>query len=148
MRSILRPAPRLGIDGGLRRLFRDAMPDGDWQPIETGGTVQGVPDSNYCFSGGVEGWVEFKLTHGWAVKIRPMQIGWLERRSLRGGRCCVAVRRHAWSERDGRAVADELYLVPGSRVGDVARDGLRGLECYAGGPGEWPWDLVKSFLLK
>jgi hypothetical protein len=124
------------------------MPDGDWTPVETGGTIQGVPDSNYCFNNGIEGWVEFKLTHGWAVKIREMQIGWLTRRSLKGGRCSIAVRRHSWSASDGAVVADELYLIRGSEANSLAQEGLRGRICHSGGPSNWPWRQVKEFLLE
>src|SRR4051812_50147005 len=65
------------------------MPQPHFQRIETGGIARGVPDFNGCY-GGVDVWIENKWTLGWVVKMRPAQVGWIERRSRAGGRCFVA----------------------------------------------------------
>lgn len=120
------------VDGGLRQLFRAKLP-GHWQSIETGLTGRGTPDANYCIDG-VEGWVEFKMTKGWAVKMRPEQIGWIFKRTLNGGRVWIAVRRKD----------DELWLVPGSMVRTLASEGLKGLlvDTWSGGPRLWDWSSI------
>jgi hypothetical protein len=122
------------------------MPEGDWVSVETGGTMGGVPDSNYCFPGGFEGWVEGKLTHTWKVNLRPSQIGWLSRRSRRGGRCFVFVRRVNRGD-------DELWAIWGSDVEEFSRSGaslekfspIAGL--WKGGPSRWNWAEIKALLL-
>lgn len=126
-------------DGGLRSLFRKYLPDGDWASIETGGTIPGVPDSNFCFPGGLEGWVENKQIWGWTVILRPAQVGWIMRRSRRGGRVFLAVRRKE----------DELHIVRGSDVEELARRNFslkkfktRG--SWLGGPSAWNWDEVRA----
>lgn len=130
-------------DGDLRPLLREHLRDGDWNSIETGFTAGGVPDSNYCFPGGKEGWVEGKLTHGWKVKVRPAQVGWMDRRSRKGGRCFFAIRRVVAAKN-----VDELYIVPGSASLDFARAGfsLRDIKEYwvfCGGPSGWDWDHIR-----
>lgn len=131
-------------DGELRKILRAYLPDGDWQSIESGGTVQGLPDSNYCFPGGREGWVEGKLIHGWVVKMRPAQIGWLDRRSRRGGRCFVFIRRLNSS-------ADELYVLSGSEIVAFSNArcnllGHRAADRFEGGPSKWDWSAIKKIL--
>jgi len=72
------------INGGLRQLFRAKLPGFDWVSIESGSTGGGIPDSNYCVRTnditGIEGWIEHKQTDGWAVTLRPEQVGWIARR--------------------------------------------------------------------
>jgi len=154
------------IDGGLRSLFRERIPDFHWQSIETGGTGRGVPDSNYC-CGGREGWIEYKVTAGWAVTLRPEQIGWLLRRSRAGGRVFVAVRR-CCPAGPRRAASDELWLVRGSAAALLRTHGLRVLLAgtpqkaggpsgvrpadelvgvWRGGPAAWPWPALRAALL-
>jgi len=132
------------IDGGLRRLFRARLP-GDWSSVETGMSEPGVPDSNFCI-GGVEGWVEYKLVSGWAIRrtrTLPAQVGWHLRRARNGGRTFVAVRRAPSS-------ADELWLFPGAQFRLLAAGGLRGgadvLYRGIGGPARWDWREVKKVL--
>lgn len=124
------------IDGGLRGIFKDKLP-GDWQPIESGLTGGGIPDANYCIDG-AEGWVEFKKTDGWAVRMRPEQIGWIFKRVLNGGRVHIAVRRKH----------EELWLVPGSLVRVLASEGLKNLEVdtWTGGPNQWDWTAIERRL--
>lgn len=137
-------------DGGLRQLFRDHLKAGwHWQSIETVLVSTGVPDSNGC-CGGVEVWVEFKQTSGWAVTLRPDQIGWLVARSYRGGRCFVAVRR--WTAAGPRKpAADELWLLDGARARELKTGGLRAnvgvLGVWRGGPSAWDWAAVQSLLV-
>ena len=134
------------IDGGLRKLFRDRITSAMWVSVETGMTAQGVPDANYCFPGGVEGWVEYKQTKAHAVTFRPAQVGWLLRRERFGGRAFVAVRQ-TW------AGEDNLWLLVGTAARELA-DGatLRSLPAsfvrgfWAGGPGKWRLDLVEAEL--
>jgi hypothetical protein len=135
-------------DDGLREIFHDKLRRGfDWIAIETGSTVGGVPDSNYC-SEGAEGWVECKATQSNKVKFRPLQPGWCLRRSLAGGRVTIAVRfRHDGGPRKGPA-CDELFLYSGSRARDVTDYGLSAAPDFhtTGGPSKWNWVGVASFL--
>lgn len=124
------------IDGGLRQLFRANLRQAHWNSVETGGTAQGVPDSEYCFPGGPCGWVEFKQIRGWVVPLRPAQIGWLTRRSRMGGRCWVAVRKEG-----------TLWLVPGSEAAAIREVGMRGITPVGeGGPSEWDWAEIAEQL--
>lgn len=139
-------------DGHLRQLFQKHIPDFHWQGIETGSTGRGIPDMNYCFDG-IEGWVENKLTSTRAVDLRPEQISWMERRTRRGGRTFVAVRRkHAGGPRKGPPV-DELWIYPGSLARDLyvkgldAEDGPYPLLYSGGGPAKWGWEYVRTALL-
>jgi hypothetical protein len=161
----------VAADGNLRSIFRERLRVGfDWTSIETGSTILGVPDSNYCVrverlvqaqyiseenprdivlgSHGVEGWVEFKQTSGWACTLRPEQVGWHLRRHAHGGRTFVATRR--WHDGHSRSDAvDELWLHDGCWVRELKTDGLRGaqpLGHWHGGPGQWDWDMVRRIL--
>ena len=142
---------RNSADNGLRPEMRTHLrPLGFWvTTIETGLVTQGVPDFNYMVSGGVEGWVECKATDGWAVKFRPMQVGWHERRYRMGGRSWIAIRRQTkGGPRSGPAV-DELYLVPGSYVIELRDQGVdcgRARFCGGNGPSHWDWDEVQRLL--
>lgn len=137
------------LDGGLRSLFRDYVP-ADWCTVETGMTAQGVPDSNFCAQG-VEGWVEYKQTTGWAVTLRTEQIGWITRRCRAGGRVFIAVRRRTLGGARTEA-ADELWLCRGSYAPDLKLNGLREapqdalLGRWTGGPSRWDWPAVREIL--
>lgn len=150
----------MSIDGGLRPIFRDKLRVGfDWTSVETGGTGRGVPDSNYCariatdfvqgpgFTG-VEGWVEYKQTTGWACTLRPEQIGWILRRTMHGGRVFVATRRrHGGHSRSGPV--DELFIHQGEHVRELRDGGLLGtpwLYRQDGGPSVWDWEAVRRIL--
>lgn len=148
----------MGIDGGLRSLFRDHLRVGwHWQSIETGGTGRGVPDSNFCASEkrdgvlrGIEGWVEYKQTDGWTVDLRPEQISWLLERTTRGGRCFVAVRRkNQGGPRRGDPV-DEVWIYPGILARRLRIEGLRLeeglLHRSEGGPSNWDWVRIAEVL--
>lgn len=159
----------MGVDGGLRPIFRDKLRVGfDWTSVETGGTGRGVPDSNYCAKvemtagmaldpvldvsatvvKGVEGWIEFKQTSGWACTLRPEQVGWLVRRSMHGGRVFVATRRY----HDGHSRAeatDELWLHSGQWARELKSEGLRAVDplgVWHGGPSGWDWDEIRRLL--
>lgn len=138
----------MAADGNLRPIFRDRLRVGfDWTSIETGSTILGVPDSNYCVDG-IEGWVEFKQTSGWSCTLRPEQVGWHLRRQAHGGRSFVATRR--WHDGHSRSDAvDELWLHHGSLVRELKTEGLRGAEPlghWHGGPGHWNWEEVRRIL--
>jgi hypothetical protein len=132
----------MAIDGGLRALFKKHLPQFHWQSVETGMIQRGVPDANYC-CGGVEGWVEFKLSKGWTVGLRPEQVGWLLQRTRARGRTFVAVRRM-------NKGTDELRLYPGSNAKRLKTGGLKALEPMVkeiGGPECWNWGQVRQALL-
>ena len=127
-------------------------------------TGRGIPDSNGCYMGR-EFWIEFKRTGGWAVSLRPEQIGWLTRRARAGGGVYIAVRRlnqsptgdHTAVEgviggntkgRPKKACADELWLLAGGAAKEVRAGGLRAipptslLGVWYGGPSSWDWNLI------
>lgn len=135
-------------DGGLRKLFANRFTQAHWQSVETWSTGQGVPDAEYCFPGGVQGWLEFKKTTGWTSGIRPGQVAWIERRIRVGGRVFIAIRRQcALGVR--REQADELYLYHGRWVRILYDHGLGAtapLALCKGGPGRWDWDKVLKIL--
>lgn len=140
------------MDGNLRKLFKDHLPDFHWQSIETAGTGRGVPDSNYCFKGS-EGWVEFKITKGYSVGLRPEQTAWILRRVRAGGRVFVAVRRQrSAGPRTGDAV-DQLWLLHGAHAASIKRDGLKKVDpgalagVWDGGPAHWGWAALRGLLL-
>lgn len=147
------------VDDGMRPLFRKHIPHFHWQSIETGGTGQGIPDSNFCappltpLGPGFEGWIEYKATEHWSVDLLPEQIGWLMRRARTGGRVWIAVRRrHDGGPRLGPPV-DELYVFPGALAkvakaggGLRAPDVQRATRRWQGGPLRWDWRAVAALL--
>lgn len=134
-------------DGGLRKLFKDKYPDAHFQPVESWSTGLGVPDTEYCFPGGLTGWVEYKQTGAWAVRISPEQVAWAERRSRVGGRVFLAVRRQAKAG-PRRVAVDTLFLYRGTQARAVLLDGVRTppLATWDGGPGRWEWSKVRALL--
>jgi hypothetical protein len=133
-------------DGGLRALERQYLVGAQWTSIETGGSAHGVPDMEYCYPRGKQGWLENKMTHGWAVKIRPAQVGWIEWRVRMGGTVFVATRRINAASR-----ADELWVHHGRDVEALQDHGLRGAEPLLrslGGPAGWDWEAFKNILIK
>lgn len=149
-------------DGDLRPIFRARVPPPvHWTSVETGGTGRGVPDSNFC-ADGVEGWIEYKVTAGWSVTLRPEQIGWLTTRARHGGRVFVAVRRRC-EEGPRRDWADDLYLLEGAAARELREQGLRQfavtknaptarrqaglLGVWSGGPSAWDWQAVRDVLV-
>lgn len=140
----------VATDGGLRPLFLERLREGiHWQSVETGSIASGVPDSNYCARGGIEGWVEYKQTEAWAVKFREGQTAWARRRASVGGRVFLAVRRrHSGGPRIGDPV-DELWVYLGQDSHLVEKYGLRGatpLVKTEGGPSRWDWSRVRQIL--
>lgn len=135
------------IDGGLRKLFRDNLPQAQWTSIETGGTGLGVPDAEYCFYPNRQGWIEFKQTAATAVKIAPEQVSWLERRVRCGGKCWLIVRKKCPAGLKRKAV-DELWIYPGSKARAVLLNGLGTppIDQYEGGPARWNWLLIAERL--
>lgn len=130
------------IDGGLRKIFHKNLP-GHWQAIETGGVGLGIPDSNFCIDG-VEGWVEFKSTQGFKVRITAEQVSWIERRHRNGGRVFVAVRRKDEELWLFRPLAGRRLLLKG--VDKVEKSLILGN--WTGGPSNWDWDEVKKILVR
>lgn len=135
-------------DGGLRALFAKNIP-GDWLSVETWSTGRGVFDANYCIKG-CEGWIEFKVTEGWRVTMRPEQVAWSERRVRNGGRTFIAVRRRC-AAGPRRASADELWLFPGTSARtlfDKRIDQTPFLLHHENGPTCWDWAEVADFITK
>jgi hypothetical protein len=124
-------------DGELREIWRQHLKKFHWQSIESGSTGRGIPDSNYCVDG-VEGWIENKKTDGWAVGLRPEQVGWHLRRARAGGRTWVAVRRKR----------DQLWIVRGSQAAELLERGLKGFlaPSWEGGPAKWDWEAISRLL--
>ena len=140
------------MDGGLRKILPSHLSKFHWQAIETGGTGRGIPDMNFCF-GGIEGWVENKLTTADAVNLSPEQVGWIERRCRAGGRVFIGVRRLCKAG-PRRVAKDEFHLYPGvaarelkvlglSRIASAKRLGL-----WAGGPAKWDWNAIAAALTR
>jgi len=126
-------------DGELRKIYRKYLRGGDLLAIETGGTASGVPDTNWCKKG-VEVWIENKKADHWRAEIRPMQIGWCERRLFNGGRVFCAVRRNG----------TELWLFHGSKMRYLADSRLDQVPCYGhwdGGAARWDWAAIEQILL-
>lgn len=150
--KLLRRKRKQAPDNGLRPIIRGNLRDGMWwTTIETGLVTQGVPDLNFISDGAVEGWIECKATKAWAVVFKPLQIGWHERRRRMGGRTWIAVRRQTRGGVRSGDTVDELYLVPGRYVEDLANNGLDGCaHVYymgAGGPAGWKWTDVRRHIL-
>jgi hypothetical protein len=139
------------MDGELRSIFAKNLRSAQWTPIETGMTMQGVPDSHYIFPGGYAGWVEHKQTDGWQIKKTkswPFQVAWISRYTRMGGRAFVAVRRNK----------DELWLIPGKQVQALANHGLKAFvisgrlegtyltRFWTGGPRKWNWKEIEGVL--
>lgn len=135
------------IDGGLRKIFRQRLPRFHWLTVETGATEQGIPDSNFCINS-LEGWLEYKLTATFAVRMRPEQIGWIERRTRAGGRVWIAVRYHHLGGPRKGAKADSLFIYRGSAVRALALGGLREtpLAELPGGPSRWDFSVIEAIL--
>ena len=136
-------------DGGLRQLFSERFPYAHWQAVETWSTGQGVPDAEYCFPGGVTGWVEYKMATAMAVAITPQQVAWAERRTRAGGRVTLAVRKKALPGLKRQAV-DALYMYAGQDARAVLEKGLRAhpLAKWEGGPAAWDWIGIMSVLTR
>lgn len=131
-------------DGGLRALFRRKMPEAHWQSIEVGGVGIGVPDAEFCFPGGAQGWIEFKTTRANAVGLMPHQVAWIDRRHRVGGRALVAVRKRRPASKRLEA-CDELHIFSGGDVKRLHELGLIGVEPMAhelGGPAAWDWEAI------
>lgn len=132
-------------DAGLRKIFKTQLSNASWTPIETGGTMAGVPDAEYIFPINVCGWVEFKATKSNRIKRSksvPFQIAWHERRHRFGGRTFVAVRQMT-----GRV--DTLFIFPGHRMRDLVEvgiDGIQHLGGWVGGPTRWNWKEIEMVL--
>jgi Holliday junction resolvase len=138
----------MSSDGGLGQLFQKHLPGADWQRIETGGTGLGIPDLNGCHAG-VEVWVENKWTNGWKVKVRPEQVGWLERRARHGGRVFVAVRQTGPMGRDDLWLLHSdaaRLLIDGVRLDLLPADLLLGR--WSGGPAAWEWKPIHRILFE
>jgi hypothetical protein len=124
-------------DGGLRGLFRQKMPEAQWTPVESPVSL-GIPDAEYCFPNGAQGWVEFKAAAANAVKVRPGQVGWHLRRHRMGGRSFIAVRR-----------GSELLIFRGGGARDLVDGGIQGAQAwlaYHGTGRGWDWDAVRRVL--
>lgn len=132
-------SPARKPDGGLRALFHRRLKEGcQWTAIETGLVAAGVPDSEFCFENGRQGWIEFKQARHWRVTFRPGQVPWIDRRARLGGNVWVAVQR----------AGGELWLVPGSQAVTLNEGGLQAVfgasSVFFGGPSRWPWATIRG----
>jgi hypothetical protein len=132
-------------DDGLRPLFfKHLKRDCQWTPIETGDITGGVPDAEFMFEGGHQGWIEFKATDGWKPVFRPLQVAWIDRRSRLHGNVWIATRRRVKQ-------VDDLYITPGYHVKDLSANGftesvLTDSYCFTGGPKKWIWSAIRRVL--
>jgi hypothetical protein len=136
----------MSSDGGLRSIFRQQLRDWQWTSIETAFSASGVPDSEFCSTTGISGWIEYKKTHIFYVKFQPFQVPWIDRRCRLGGNAWIAVRRMPKSQRE--AGADELWLVKGDQVRILESNGLEYVEAtvWEGGPSRWNFKEIASQL--
>jgi len=137
-----------GTDGGLRSIYNAHLRGMHLLPIETGMTVQGVPDTNGCDEG-VEFWIENKRVYGKTIRMRPKQVGWHTRRAIAGGRSFIAARRET---REGPRLGeevDELYLFFGVQAREVLERGIdaKAILVETGGPSRWNWKAIREVLL-
>lgn len=123
-----------------------ASPVYEVTPVESGGTVSGIPDSYWSHTkSSMAGWLELKVTDGWTVDLRPHQIGWLTRHSRRGILCRLAVRQTGVVRGVKR---DVFWAFDGAYAGLLKEHGLKEAGGYAlckleGGPRKWDWNTVK-----
>lgn len=147
MAKVLQMARLSSMDGGLRSIFRQRLKNWHWQSIESGFTGGGIPDVNFCAPGGVEGWIEFKESQGWTVRLAPMQVGWLMRRSRLGGRCFIAVRQRLMGI-GGKT--ETFYLYAGADAAILTEAGAMKtsvpLVRSSGGPSDWDWSAIGRIL--
>lgn len=122
-------------DDGLRTMFHQNLKRAQWTPIETGAVASGIPDSEFCFPGGIQGWVEMKSCSNNAVTIRDMQVAWIDRRVRLGGRVFIAVKRKK-----------ELFLYHGKDVKKLYLEGLKGAHPLGQWMSPWNWDEVEEIL--
>lgn len=126
-------------DGELRKIFRKHLRGFDLLSVETGGTTSGVPDLNYARDN-IEGWIECKAADHWRITVRPMQVGWCERRLRYNNRVFCAVRR-------GKA---ELWLYHASAMRRLMHERLDIVEPlghWTGGAAAWDWDVITQLLI-
>lgn len=133
-------------DGGLRPLFRNRFNTWQWSSIETAGSATGVPDSEFCTPAGCQGWIEFKQTHIYAVKIRSLQVAWLDQRCRYGGNAWIAVRRTPLAQKF--IGNDELWLMRGDQASALYYEGLEGTSAmiWHGGPSNWNYEEIAKYL--
>ncbi|HEY1249069.1 MAG TPA: hypothetical protein VGE97_08790 [Nitrososphaera sp.] len=133
-------------DGGLRQIFRHSIAEWQWTSVETAGTASGVPDSEFCATCGITGWIEFKQTNKFYVQIKPLQVKWIDRRARMGGRVWIAVRRIPKAAKWGDV--DELWLMKGDQAQALFHGGLENISghCWKGGPKTWNFDEIKDIL--
>jgi hypothetical protein len=126
-------------DGELRKIFRKHLVGFDLLAVETGGTTSGVPDLNYA-KNGIEGWIEMKKADHWRTTIRPMQVGWCERRLLHSPRVFCAVRRDE----------TELWFFHASMMRRLKNERVNVVPClghWTGGAAKWDWAAITNLLL-
>ena len=114
-------------------MFHQNLKKAQWTPIETGSTAAGIPDSEFCFPNGIQGWVEHKKM---PLVIRDMQVAWIERRVRLGGRVFIAVRRKT-----------ELLLFHGRDVRALKIGGIKAAIPLGQWDSPWRWPEIEELLL-
>jgi hypothetical protein len=139
-------------DNRLRSIIREHLPHiGQWVSIETGTTESGVADLNCMVRRqSREVWIECKATHGYQVRFKPSQPGWLFTRWRYGGNAFIFTRRtDDVKKRSYDATLDELYVTSAEFVRELSSGGLLSVNhllVCRGGPSEWQWVQVEHIL--
>lgn len=132
---------RQKADGGLRAIIQKYVTRFQWSPIETGLTIPGVPDIEFCTQHGVQGWIECKRTDGFVIGLSTFQIGWIERRARYGGRVFIAV----WRKQSEFWLLSPTIARTNSLAG-MGPSSDKVLLFASGEPSEWPWDQISRVL--
>jgi hypothetical protein len=110
---------RNSSDNGLRAIFKANIKEFHWTPVETWALTSGVPDTEYCTPEGVTGWIEFKAWYPGkqCPRLRPAQIGWIEKRLRHNGRVFIGVIR-----------GKDIFVVDGKYCRDITEGSLKSMD--------------------
>lgn len=136
------------LDGGLNDVLRDHLPKAVHRTRveQAQGSTNGAGDLELCFRG-IDCWLELKKVYGWRIKnMRPLQVSWIERRHMAGGRVYICARRR-------NATDDEIYFFkPGAARLFVHNHNIRDVPAelvalkFGGGPKLWNWQAIENLL--
>lgn len=133
------------MDGDLNSIIRKYVPAKGYEKIHwsrnehgMGGT-EGTPDLNGCCNS-VECWLELKRVIGWRVKMRPLQISWVEQRALCGGRVFIACHKPGYGFWLLRPMAARLLVNNAITAVPHELVAVKSL----GEPKNWPWSAIRT----